>query len=428
MKELERVTSDILAADIAPRTMRTPPSDAIFLHAASNFPSLRTTASMQLRVLHVVNRLDLGGTETGILKVIAGLGSEEFTHGVCTARGHSPKFAQQRAFGGQLFDAAGPGSNFQFLVYRFAKIINRFRPHIVHSRNWGAIEASFAARLVGVPIVIHSEHGYELDMLEGIPLRRRLVRRAAYAIADVVFTVSSDLREYHARQAWVSPASIILLANGVDSERFAPRAEKKLACRASLGLPHNSFLIGTVGRLVPIKDQAQILHATRVLVERGLDVSVALAGDGPELERLRAIVDSLPILSGRVHFLGAQRNIPDVLNALDVFVLPSVSEGMSNTLLEAMASGLPIVATRVGGNPEIIEDRVSGLLFAVGDLAQLTGHLSNLAGNPALRCALGASARARIVDKYRLDSMLNRYRSLYRELGVRRKLIAEQVA
>jgi sugar transferase (PEP-CTERM/EpsH1 system associated) len=418
----------ILLSGLTSRTMHTPSRGTKVLAATPNLPAASTTAPVQLRVLHVVNRLDLGGTETGILKVIAGLGAREFTHGVCTAKGHSPEFAQQHALDGRLFDAAGPGSKFQFLVYRFAKIMKIYRPHIVHSRNWGAIEALFAARLAGVPIAIHSEHGYELDMLQGIPLRRRLVRRAAYATADAVFTVSSELREYHARQAGVSPASIRVLANGVDSQRFAPRVEKKLACRASLGLPQNSFLIGTVGRLVPIKAHDQLLHAARILIERGLDLSVAVAGDGPEFERLRAIADSSPALSGRVHLLGALKNVPDLLNAMDVFVLPSVSEGMSNTLLEAMSAGLPVVATRVGGNQELIEDRISGLLFTVGNLSELIEHLSNLAGNSTLRAALGASSRARILDEYRLDSMLDRYSSLYRELAVSKKLMTEQVA
>jgi sugar transferase (PEP-CTERM/EpsH1 system associated) len=394
---------------------------------APEFPKAANTGALPLRILHVVNRLDLGGTESGIMKVIAGLNGEEFTHAVCTARGHSAQFAKQHAFSGQFFDATGPGSKSRVLVHRFARIIRKYRPHIVHSRNWGAIEAVLAARLVGVPVIIHSEHGYELEMLEGLPLRRRLLRRLAYAAADAVFTVSSDLRAYHARQAGVSPTKIEVLGNGVDSERFAPRPEKKLSCRANLSLPQNSFLIGAVGRLVPIKGHTLLIQAAKILADRGIELSVAFAGDGPEFEHLRSFAASAG-LSRRVYFLGASRSVPDFLNALDVFVLPSVSEGMSNTLLEAMSSGLSVVATRVGGNTELIEDRVSGLLFGVGEVEELTAHLSSLNENAGVRHALGTSARARILADYRLDCMLDRYRNLYRGLAADRKILSARAA
>jgi len=395
------------------------------LPVAPVLPKAAGVGAAPLRVLHVVNRLDLGGTESGIMKVIAGLRNQEFTHAVCTTRGHSEAFAKQHVFSGPLFDAAGVTSKARFLVPRFVRVMRQYRPHIVHSRNWGAIEAVFAARLAGVPVAIHSEHGYELDMLAGLPWRRRLLRRFAYAAADAVFTVSSDLRVYHARQAGVSPARIEVLVNGVDTERFAPRPEAKSASRAGLGLPQSTFVIGAVGRLVPIKGQSLLLEAAGILVQRGLDVSVALAGDGPELERLRSVAVSTG-LSSRVFFLGASNAIPDFLNALDVFVLPSISEGLSNTLLEAMSSGLPVVASRVGGNVELIENGVSGLLFGVGDVAGLAEQLSHLLANPQLRCALGGSARTRIMACYRLDSMIEGYRSLYRRLAAQRKILSLQ--
>lgn len=397
------------------------------LSASIGRDAARSGALEQIRVLHVVNRLDLGGTESGILKIATGLGGDDFTNAVCTARGHSPEFARLRSFSGEIFDAAGSASKSQFLVYRFARIIRQFRPHIVHSRNWGAIEAVFAAKFAGVSGIVHSEHGYELDILKGLPSRQRVLRRAAYAAADAVFAVTSDLRDYHARQAWVAPAKIDVIANGVDSERFAPRPELKSARRAELGLPQDALLIGTVGRLVRIKGQALLLQAAKILADRGLNVSVALAGDGPELENLRATAAALS-LSSRIHFLGASKKVADFLNALDIFVLPSVSEGMSNTVLEAMSSGLPVLATRVGGNPELVEDQVSGRLFQVGDAAQLADDVAALAENENLRRGLGAAARARILANYRLDLMLDRYRNLYQRLAWRRKPVSVRAA
>ena len=385
-------------------------------------------SAVPLRVLHVVNRMDVGGTEAGIAKVIAGLGDSQFSHAVCTARGHNTAYVHQSGLDGRVFDATREEGKSQFLVRDFARIMKTYKPHIVHSRNWGAIEAVFAARLAGVPVAIHSEHGYELDMLDGLPLRRRLLRRAAYSLADAVFTVSSDLRTYHARQGWISPSRIRVLANGVDSQRFSPSKNRKAAIRASLGLPANTIVIGSVGRLVPIKGHAALLDAAEILLQRGIDLSVALVGDGSELRQLRAKTAASPYLASRVHFLGASKDVADALTAMDVFVLPSISEGMSNTLLEAMSTGLPVVATRVGGNCELVEHRAAGLLFPVGDVRELAGHLERLAVDREYRETLGASARARILANYRLDSMLDNYRSLYKELAARRGISALQTA
>lgn len=402
----------------------TSPTTTVF--SARENVSVPALDAGRLRVLHVVNRLDLGGTESGILKVVSGLADSQFSHAICTARGHSSDYALQHDLQGTLFDASAPDEKAQFLVRRFAKIIRSYRPHVVHSRNWGAIEAVFAARLARVPVVIHSEHGYELDMLAGLPLRRRLFRRAAYALADAVFTVSADLRAYHARQVWIPPSRIRVLANGVDSDRFAPPSGTKAAIRASLGLPVNAFLVGSVGRLVPIKGHAALLDAAEILIQRGVDLSVVLVGDGSELERLRTRAAASPALSTRVHFLGASKNVAGALQAMDAFALPSISEGMSNTLLEAMSAGLPVVATRVGGNSELVADNVAGLLVSVGNVPELAGCLERLAANPELRRDLGAAARARVLAGYRLDSMLDRYRNLYKELAARKGIFVTQ--
>ena len=415
---------------VSNQTVKAMPTISSATSVLSTRQDFSATSSLTsgLRVLHVVNRLDVGGTEAGILKVMSGLDDSEFTHAICTARGHNSVYAEQEASEKTIFDASRAGHKFQFLVRSFARIMKTYRPHIVHSRNWGAIEAVFAARLAGVPVAIHSEHGYELDMLDGLPMRRRLLRRAAYGLTDAVFTVSSDLRDYHARQVWISPSRIRVLANGVDSERFAPSAERKASSRASLGLPASSIVIGSVGRLVPIKGHAGLLDAAEMLLSRGVDLFVVLVGDGSELGHLRAKAAALPYLSARVHFLGASKNVAEALNAMDVFVLPSTSEGMSNTLLEAMSAGLPVVATRVGGNPELIEDQVSGLLFSVGNIRELAGNLERLVASREYRESFGAAARARILTNYSLESMLSKYRDLYKELAARRGVSTLQAA
>ena len=387
---------------------------------AASDPATALRGGGALRVLHVFNRLGTGGTEYGILKLVHGLNHGQFEHRLCSIRGFDPELVRRRQLEDKLIIAGSAGDDRQFPLFRLARIMRGYRPHIVHSRNWGAIEAIPAARLARVPVVIHSEHGYELETIAGLPRRQRLLRRVAYAMANAVFAVTRDLRDYHARQARVSTSRIQVIYNGVDTQRFVPRPESRLRLCERTGWPAGSFVVGTVGRLVPIKDHSTLLKAAELLARQGVDVRVLLVGAGPELGRLEDYAAKSGALAGRVCFYGSSDAVPELLNAMDVFVLSSLSEGMSNTLLEAMASGLPVVATRVGGNPELIEEDRSGFLFRPGDIAALASRLECLTNHPELRRQLGAAARQRAVEHFGLERMIEDYRSLYRELAIRR--------
>ncbi len=375
----------------------------------------------RLRILHVISYMGRGGAEMGILKLVAGLG-EGFEHRICTTRGFDADFVRSSFSEEKIYVAGSPELKLQFPLFRLARIMGQYRPHIVHTRNWGAIEAVTAAKLAGVPVVIHSEHGYELDMFAGLPLRRRLFRRSAYAMTDAIFAVTRELRDFHARQAWIHPERMGVIYNGVDTRRFALCRETRLAVREELGLPEQSFVVGSVGRLVPIKDHQTLLKAAALLSGSGIDLRVLLVGSGPERERLQSRATGT--LEGRVCFAGDSKRVPELLNAMDVFVLPSLNEGMSNTLLEAMACGLPVLATNVGGNPEIVENNLSGCLFTPGDAKWLADKLKLLARDPALIHQLGTAARNRAIESFSLSRMLETYRSFYLDLTARRGVAA----
>jgi sugar transferase (PEP-CTERM/EpsH1 system associated) len=378
-------------------------------------------AAGPLRVLHVISYMGRGGAEMGILKLIAGLG-EGFEHRICTTRGFDADFVRSSISEEKMYVAGSSDLKLQFPLFRLARIMHEYRPHIVHTRNWGAIEAVLAAKLTGVPVVIHSEHGYEVDMFAGLPMRRRIFRRAAYAMTDAVFAVTRELRDFHARQAWVRPEHMGVIYNGVDTQRFAPCREARIAMRKELSLPEKSFVVGAVGRLVPIKDHRTLLKAAALFSGSGIDVRVLVVGSGPERERLQS--QATGALEARVYFAGDSNRVPELLNAMDVFVLPSLGEGMSNTLLEAMASGLPVLATSVGGNLEIIEDNVNGSLFTPGDAQWLADRLNLMARDPALIHQLGTAARNRAIESFSLSRMLESYRNFYLDLAARRRVAA----
>lgn len=399
-----------------PSTLPARPTMSHDNHGLATAPS----AGRPLRVLHILNRLDRGGTELIVLKVMEGLSKVVFEHRLASLRGSDPEFQAVALPDGKLLSAGPVGGGFQFPLFRLARMMRAYRPHIVHSRNWGAIEAIPAARLAGVPVAIHSEHGYELDMLAGLPNRRRVFRRAVYAMADAVFAVTRELRDYHAKQAWISSQRIRVVYNGVDTQKFCPRPDLRAAARKRFGLSPNRFIVGAVGRMVPIKDHATLLRAVDLMTQRNVNAHVLFVGSGPELERTQELAAGFAALAGRVTFIGASDEVPEMLNAMDAFAQPSISEGMSNTLLEAMATALPVIATAVGGNNEVIDNDQSGWLIRTRDHEALASILTRLASQADLRGAFGSAARQRIIERFGLDRMLTDYTQLYLELASRR--------
>jgi sugar transferase (PEP-CTERM/EpsH1 system associated) len=397
---------------------------------ATEFASLlahpiRTNAptSPRLRILHVLNQLGTGGTEFGVLKVIQGLQEDPFEHAICAVRGMHSEFEVSVSLDGRCFLNNGSPHGFRLDVFPLYATMRRYRPHIVHSRNWGAIESILAGRLARVPVIIHSEHGYELDMLKGLPLRRRITRWFFYRLTDFLFTVTEDLRAYHSRQIGVNEKHLGVIPNGVDTERFRPQFDMRSAVRDRLGFPKDAIVLGAVGRLVPIKNHVQLLYAAAELRQRGVDVCLLLVGDGPELTRLKEMVRTTPSLTGQVVFAGAVQNVSEHLNAMDVFVLPSINEGMSNTLLEAMATALPVVATRTGGNPELVEDGLCGFLVPPNDSRGLIDKLDALCRDAELRVRVGRRARIRVEQMFSLDRMREAYRRLYLGLAREHRLL-----
>jgi sugar transferase (PEP-CTERM/EpsH1 system associated) len=379
----------------------------------------RRPSSSILRVLHVLDHLDTGGTEYGVLKVLQGLPEDRFDCQICVMRDARADLASSALLSGRVLRAGGPKEGSQFGIRRLFRVFRTWRPHIVHSRNWGAIEAIPAARLARVPIAIHSEHGYELDMLKGLPLRRRMIRRGFYQMADAVFAVTHDLSSYHAKQVHWREGKIGTIYNGVDAARFSPRPSERIRLRKELGLPENRFVIGAAGRLVPIKSYPTLLKAAENLVRSGHDISILMIGAGPERSFLEQMAAPL---GDRVLFLGERHDLPALFNAMDGFAQTSICEGMSNTILEAMASALPVLASRVGGNPELVADERTGFLFPVQDASALADRISLLARNVELRRALGVEARHRVLAEFTLDRMIDAYAELYATLSARRGL------
>jgi sugar transferase (PEP-CTERM/EpsH1 system associated) len=359
-----------------------------------------------------MDSLGNGGLENGVMNLIHHLDAAQFEHCVCTTRALGPNAERLPSRVRRLHLGEGDRSRFQ--VAKLMRVIRQVRPDVVHSRNWGTIEAVIAARLQGCKIV-HSEHGLETGADAREPWRRVAFRRLAYHLSDRVLCVSRQLRDFHARSTGFPARRMTVVHNGVDSRRFGPDPAGRARMRHELGIREDEFCLGCVGNLLPVKDHATLLKALGRLGELVRGWHLMVAGEGPERPRLEAAAAGLSSRM-RISFLGRSTRVPEMLNAFDVYVLPSVNEGISNSLLEAMATGLPVIAGDVGGNPEVVEDRVSGLLFPRGDAACLGSQLELLSSQGAMREELGAAARRRVREMFSIDSMAQSYERLYRGL------------
>ena len=366
-------------------------------------------ASEPLRVMHVLFRLQPGGMEYGVIKIVNGVDRGAIRSSICST---TPATDVKHLLHPDvpLHECRRREGNDPSLVVQLYKLFRRERPHIVHTHAWGTLcEGMVAARLARVPAVIHGEHG----TLQLRPYQARL-QRVMWGWADRVLSVSSRLADRMADSTGFPLERITVIRNGVDLTRF--QSVSRAESRRALGLPEHDLLIGTAGRLVAVKDQANLLTAVKHLSDSGVTVTAVIAGDGPLRGDLESQAAALGI-AGRVRFLGHQPAIERVYAALDVFVLPSRSEGLSNTILEAMASGVPVVATRVGGADELVEHGITGLLVPPESPQPLADALARFVREAGFRKSAGTAGRLAALARFGLDTMMREYTRVYREVA-----------
>jgi sugar transferase (PEP-CTERM/EpsH1 system associated) len=369
-----------------------------------------------IHVAHVIHSLGVGGLENGVVNLVTGSRSG-IRHTIVCLTTAGP-------FGARLardVDVLALGKTRGHDVRAFGRLVRllrRLRPNIVHSRNWAAFDAVVAARLARVPIVVHGEHGRDISDPDGLHARRNRLRRLCSPLISRFVAVSADLRRWLIERVRITERKVVHISNGVDTARFTPGSH--VTSRVALGFPADDVIVGTVARLDPVKDHAGLIRAFALTLQNHPDATLVIVGDGPcrpDLERLTASLG----LDGRVRFLGERRDIAELLQTMDVFVLSSVAEGISNTVLEAMATGLPIVATAVGGNPELVEEGVNGFLVPRTTPAALASALGTYLDDPTLRALHGKSSRQRALDVFDLERMRRAYTALYADLWAARR-------
>ncbi len=368
-------------------------------------------------VVHVIHELGIGGLENGLVNLINRMPAQRYRHAILCMTRHG-EFRQRIRRGDvdvySLHRGQAPLARTYWQLYR---LFRRLRPSIVHSRNRSGLDALLPALCAGVRVRIHGEHGRDVDDLDGSNARIRRLKRAFRPFVSHYTTVSRDLAHYLEQAIGVPAGRISQIYNGVDTELFHP--EPSAVDAGACARPPRALVVGTVGRLQAVKNQVLLVKAFGAALRSAPGpmqaARLVVVGEGSTRAAIEQEI-ARQALGARVELLGARDDVAQQLRAMDVFVLPSLAEGISNTILEAMASGLPVVATRVGGNAELVAAGRTGVLVDVDDVGTMADAIAAYAADASLRARHGEAGRQRAESEFSLDAMVSRYAALYDRL------------
>ncbi len=387
-------------------------------------------ASDRVKVLRVIARLNMGGPALHVAYLTAGL--QERGYDTTLAAGSLARGEDSMAFvadelGVEIvrIDELGREiSPFRDLVatIRLARLIRRERPQILHTHTAKAgTVGRVAALLAGSrrpPIVVHTFHGHVLRGYFG-PVRSlffRVLERRLASITTALVAVSPQVRDDLVALRVAPRERFVVIRLGIELEqRVAPEQDGRLESRRYLGIPADRFAVGWIGRMTAVKRTDDVLVAFKRLRDNGIDACLCMVGDGPDRTQLERRAHELGVVRDTL-FLGYQEDVAPYYAAFDALVLPSGNEGTPVSAIEALAAGRPVVATRVGGVPDVVRDGKDGFLVEAGATDDLADRLERLARDPALRERMGEQGRARVLPRYAVDRLVNDVDRLYRSL------------
>lgn len=362
-------------------------------------------------VMRVYSRLEVGGIETQMLRLLPRLNAGRYRVSLCLLKRPGELTEALRGSGVAVHVLPFEGRLHPASLLRLRALFRREKVSIVHAHvRESNTSATVAARLAGVPVVIASVHN--MNTIRG---RRRIVQdRLLDRFRDAVVTVSDRVRDDYCRTVGVRPEKCATIYNGLDLDAFTSGGAGRASVRSSLGLSGDDRVVITVARLVAQKAHEVLIEAAGTVVRAVPSARFLIVGEGHREEELRALVASRG-LTDRFVFLGNRRDVRDLYRAADVSCLTSIREGFSNVVVESLASSLPVVATDVGGNREALEEGVSGYLVPAGDVEGIAARLVQVLGDEALRARLSEGARAR-ASRFSLEETVRATESLYDRL------------
>jgi len=380
--------------------------------------NMESAKSKPTHIVHMVYAFATGGLENGVVNIINRLPEDSYRHTIICVTDHDKAFFARIATNNtDIVDIKKPAGNGIAWLFKCWKLIRKLKPDICHSRNLSALEAQLPAFIARVPYRIHGEHGWDVNDLGGCNTKYQFLRRLFKPFIHQYVALSKEAVIYLTNKIKVKSEDIHHICNGVDIDKFMPNKNRTLLPK---GFANNDSLVfGTVGRLAQVKNQTLLVSAFLTLWQQQRQLQdklrLVIIGDGILLPKLKEMV-ALANAEQAVWFAGRRDNVAQLMHQLDVFVLPSLAEGISNTLLEAMASGLPYIATNVGGNADLVlpQHEHSHIVEVYDELA-LVKAMAQYVGSSEQLIKDSDLVRAHCQKNFSLAVMVDNYHQLYQK-------------
>jgi sugar transferase (PEP-CTERM/EpsH1 system associated) len=377
-----------------------------------------TAGAKRPLVMHLIHRFATGGMENGLVNLINNMESSVCRHMIVSITENS-EYRQRICRDDVEFAELHKLPGHDLSPYKnLWRLLRWVQPDVLHTRNLAGLEFQVVAALAGVPIRIHGEHGRDVTDIAGTRYKYRMLRKTVDPLIHHYTVVSDDLSNWLSGVLSIDKKKITRIYNGVDTDRFYPGKEPNHDMPSRF-VGEETFIIGTVGRMEAVKSQNTLAKAFVELMNSDSCIKgklrLVMVGDGPLLKDVRATLSGYEA-AGLAWLPGERLDVPEIMRSLDLFVLPSAAEGISNTILEAMATGIATVATNVGGNPELLKEGETGFLVPPNDPPALAKAIKTCVLNRQLVYGMGKTARTHVEKNFCLDTMVQGYAELYKRL------------
>ncbi len=370
-------------------------------------------------IAHIIYQLGVGGLENGLVNLINHLPQDRYRHVIICLKGYTDFSKRIKRSDVKVFDLnKQDGLNFSWYVSLY-RLLRQLKPDIVHTRNFSTLEGQIVATFARINARVHGEHGRDISDLEGMNRKYNLLRKAIRPLIHRFITVSKDLEKWLINTIKVEPDHIKQIYNGVDNVRFSPKSVINSIEIPTNFITDNTFVIGSVGRMAKVKDYLSLVHAFLLLIKQTPQAKdylrLLIIGDGEARAECIALLRQAGV-ENLAWLPGERADISELMQLFDVFVLPSLAEGISNTILEAMSCGLPVIATNVGGNVELIIDSQTGKLVPSSNPAALATAIVEYYDHREMLIKHGHAARQLIEANFSMDNMVTGYLDVYDEV------------